>query len=127
MIERYTLPQMAAIWDQQRRLEVWKEVEVLALEAWERLGRVPAGVASVTREATCPTPAEVAEREAVTNHDLAAFVDVLGAKAGGETARWIHHGLTSSDVVDTASGVLLRDAADLLLEALGQNRSRPMQ
>jgi adenylosuccinate lyase len=119
VIERYTLPEMAATWSDQRRLEAWKEVEVLALEAWEALGKVPAGVAAASRAAPCPTPNEVAEREAVTNHDMAAFVDLLGEKAGEEAAGWIHYGLTSSDVLDTAGGVILRDSADLLLEALG--------
>jgi adenylosuccinate lyase len=119
VIERYTLPEMAHLWSDQRRLEAWKEVEVLALEAWEALGKVPAGVAEATRAAPCPTPDEVAEREAVTNHDMAAFVDLLGKKAGEDAAGWIHYGLTSSDVLDTAWGVILRDSADLLLEALG--------
>ena len=119
MIERYTLPEMAHVWSDQRRLEAWKEVEVLALEAWEVLGKVPPGVAAATRAASCPTPEEVAEREKVTNHDMAAFVDLLGEKTGPEAAAWIHYGLTSSDVLDTAGGVLLRDATDLLLEALG--------
>ena len=109
---------MGAIWSDQHKLDAWKEVEVAALEAWERLGKVPAGVAAATQEADCPTPEDVAERETVTNHDLAAFVDVLSEKAGAEAAKWIHYGLTSSDVVDTAGGLLLRDSADLLYEAL---------
>ena len=109
---------MANIWAEQSKLEAWKEVEVLALEAWEELGKAPRGVAKATREAACPTPEEVAEREAVTNHDLAAFVDLLASNAGGEAAGWVHYGLTSSDVLDTASGVILRDSADLLLESL---------
>jgi adenylosuccinate lyase len=99
-------------------LEAWKKVEVAALEAFEELGKVPAGVAAATEEAACPTPAEVAEREAITNHDLAAFVDLLGTNAGGDASGWVHYGLTSSDVLDTAGGVLLRDASDLLLESL---------
>ncbi len=119
MIERYTLPEMGAVWSEERKLQTWKEVEVLALEAWERLGKAPAGVARATREAACPIPAEVAEREAVTNHDLAAFVDLLGSNAGGRASGWVHYGLTSSDVLDTSLGVLLRDAATLLIDALG--------
>ena len=118
MIERYTLPEMGAIWAEQNKLETWKEVEVLALESWEQLGKVPNGTAALTRSARCPTPGEVADREAVTNHDLAAFVDLLGSEAGPETAGWVHYGLTSSDVLDTAGGVLLRDAADLLVVTL---------
>ncbi len=109
---------MGAIWSEQRKLEVWKEVEALALEAWAKLGKVPAGVAEATRSAPCPTPQEVAEREEVTNHDLAAFVDLLGAAAGESAVGWVHYGLTSSDVLDTATGVLLRESADLLLRVL---------
>ena len=118
MIERYTLAEMGEIWDEQRKLAAWKDVEVLALEAWNRLGKVPEGVAEAARAAACPTPEEVAEREEVTNHDLAAFVDLLGYSSGGETAGWIHYGLTSSDVLDTAGGVLLKEASEILLTRL---------
>ncbi len=118
LIERYTLPEMAAVWSEQRKLELWKEVETLALEAWESLGKVPSGVAAATRAAACPTVSEVAEREKVTNHDLAAFVDILAENAGGEADGWVHYGLTSSDVLDTAGGVQLVESADLLLAAL---------
>jgi adenylosuccinate lyase len=123
VIERYTLPEMGEIWSDQRRLEMWKRVEVAVLNAFETLGKVPAGVAGATEAAACPTPEEVAEREAVTNHDVAAFVDLLGQAAGGDAAGWVHYGLTSSDVLDTAGGILLRDSADLLREALGALRS----
>lgn len=109
---------MGEIWSDHAKLAAWKDVEVAALEAFERRGKVPAGVAAATDDADCPTPEEVAEREAVTNHDLAAFVDVLGEKAGDEAAGWIHYGLTSSDVLDTAGGKLLRESATLLAEAL---------
>ena len=119
MIERYTLPEMARIWSEQRKFEVWKDVETLALEAWQALGKVPAGVAAATRAATCPTPEQVAEREQVTNHDLAAFVDLLGEAAGSDAAGWVHYGLTSSDVLDTAGGVLLSESADLLVGRAG--------
>jgi adenylosuccinate lyase len=118
VIERYTLPEMGQIWSDQHRLEMWKTVEVAALRSFEKLGRVPSGVASATEAAPCPTPGEVAEREAVTNHDLAAFVDLLGEAAGGEATGWVHYGLTSSDVLDTAGGILLRDSTDLLADAL---------
>jgi adenylosuccinate lyase len=123
VIERYTLPDMGEIWSDQHRLETWKAVEVGALHAFERLGTVPEGVAEATEAARCPTPEEVAEREAVTNHDLAAFVDLLGQAAGGDAAGWVHYGLTSSDVLDTAGGVLLRDSADLLTKSLASLRT----
>ena len=118
VIERYTLPEMGRIWSEPRKLEGWKEVETLALEAWNRLGQVPDEVAEAVRAAPCPTPEQVAEREETTNHDLAAFVDLLGAAAGSEAAGWVHYGLTSSDVLDTAGGVVLAESADLLLAAL---------
>jgi len=118
VIERYTLPEMAEVWSEQRKLEAWKAVEVAALEAFERTGKVPYGTAAAIATAPCPTPEEVAEREAITNHDLAAFVDLLGQAAGRDAAQWVHYGLTSSDVLDTAGGVLLRDSADLLSRAL---------
>ena len=118
MIERYTLPEMGAIWSEQRKLEVWRDVEALALDAWARLDRVPSSVAESVRNARCPSPEEVAQREEVTNHDLAAFVDLLGENAGSEAAAWVHYGLTSSDVLDTAGGVLLKESADLLLAAV---------
>jgi len=118
VIERYTLPEMARIWSEQRKLEVWKDVETLALEAWQTLGKVPEGVAAAARAASCPTPEQLAEREQVTNHDLAAFVDLLGETAGPDAAGWVHYGLTSSDVLDTAGGVILSESADLLIGAV---------
>ncbi len=127
VIERYTLPEMGSIWSEQRKLETWKAVEVAALRAFEGLDVVPDGVASAVEKAPCPTPQEVAEREAVTNHDLAAFVDLLGAGAGDEAAGWVHYGLTSSDVLDTASGVLLMESANLLAAALADLASAVRQ
>ena len=118
VIERYTLPEMGLIWSEENKLEAWKKVESLALEAWEGLGKVPPGTAGAVEAARCPTPAEVKERERATNHDLAAFVDLLGSNAGGDAAAWVHYGLTSSDVLDTAGGALLTEAADLLLAEL---------
>lgn len=117
MIERYSLPEMALIWSEENKLALWKEIEALALEAWADLGVVPAHAAAAVRAAPDVDPDAWKEREAVTSHDLAAFVDVLadGVAIGGE---WIHYGLTSSDVLDTAGGVMLRDAADLLLTRL---------
>jgi adenylosuccinate lyase len=123
VIERYTLPEMAEVWSEQRKLEAWQAVEVAALEAFERAGKVPDGTAAATASVPCPTPEEVAEREAITNHDLAAFVDLLGQAAGRDSAQWVHYGLTSSDVLDTAGGVLLRDSADLLSAALAKLRA----
>ena len=79
MISRYTLPEMARLWSAEQRLATWKRVEELALEAWVELGVAPAEALEALRRAPVPTPAQVAEREAVIHHDLAAFVDVLAA------------------------------------------------
>jgi adenylosuccinate lyase len=123
VIERYTLSEMGDIWSDHARLEAWKKVEVAALAAFEAMGKVPEGTAAATGAADCPTPEQVVEREKVTNHDLAAFVDLLGEGAGEAAAQWVHYGLTSSDVLDTAGGMLLRDAADLLIAAIDDLRS----
>lgn len=98
-------------------MATWKKVEELALEAWAEAGVAPAEAVKAIREAPVPTPEQVAEREAIINHDLAAFVDVLaaGMEEGGE---WVHYGLTSSDVVDTAAGVIMDQAACLLIGEL---------
>jgi adenylosuccinate lyase len=123
VIERYTLPEMGEIWSEQNKLEAWKTVEVAALASFEAHGAIPPGAATATEATRCPTPEEVAQREEVTNHDLAAFVDLLGRAAGDDAARWVHYGLTSSDVLDTAVGIVLRDAADLLLRSLAELRA----
>ena len=117
MIDRYSLPEMAAVWSEEHKLAVWKEVETLVIEAWAELGVVAPEIAKALRSAPEVDPVEWKEREKITNHDVAAFVDLLAGsiEAGGE---WVHFGLTSSDVLDTANGVLLRDAADLLLGRL---------
>ncbi|MEN8114632.1 MAG: adenylosuccinate lyase [Actinomycetota bacterium] len=119
MIERYSLPEMAAIWSEERKLAVWKEVETLVVEAWADLGVAPTDAGPALRSAPEVDPVAWKEREKVTNHDVAAFVDLLAesVQTGGE---WVHFGLTSSDVLDTANGVLLRDAADLLLKRVAE-------
>jgi adenylosuccinate lyase len=117
MIPRYSLPEMSEIWSESRKLAVWKEVEALVVAAWADRGVAPAAAAEAAMAAPVPTPEAVAEREKVTDHDMAAFVDLLAASVstGGE---WIHYGLTSSDVLDTAAGVTMRQAADLLIARL---------
>ncbi len=112
---------MAATFSDEARFARYLEIELLATEAHAALDVVPAAHAAACR-ARAPRVdaafvAAVAEREAVTDHDVAAFVDVVQAAIGGPEASWIHHGLTSSDVVDTAWCWMLRDAADLLLSA----------
>ncbi len=119
MIPRYSLPEMSAIWSVERRLAVWKEVETLVVEAWVRLGVAPQLAAEALRAAPEVSAEAVRAREEVTRHDVAAFVDVLAASlpAGGE---WVHFGLTSSDVLDTANAVLMKEAAALLKRRIGE-------
>jgi adenylosuccinate lyase len=121
VIERYALPEMAALWTDEARLSRWLDVELLAVEAWARLGVVPEAHAAAVR-ARAPKPdaalvEAVRERERATGHDVAAFVDVVQAAIGPPEGSWVHYGLTSSDVVDTALGATLKASADLLLEA----------
>src|SRR3954468_10200863 len=96
MIERYTRPELGAVWTDEARMSAWRDVEVAAAEALD--GPTPDDLAAI-RAATFTVEA-VKERERVTDHDVAAFVDVLAASAG-PAGRWIHYGLTSSDVLDT--------------------------
>ena len=106
MISRYSLPEMAAIWSEERKLELWQQVEALVGDALSEHGIAPPGVGDAIRAARPPTPAEVSAREHVTSHDVAAFVDLL-AEQSGEAAPWVHFGLTSSDLIDTAGAVLM--------------------
>ncbi|HEU0318986.1 MAG TPA: lyase family protein, partial [Solirubrobacteraceae bacterium] len=110
MIDRYTRPEIGALWTDQARMDAWRRVELAAAEELD--GPTEAEHAAI-REATF-TVAEVAERERVTDHDVAAFVDVLAASVG-PAGRWIHHGLTSSDVLDTALGLQLRAAGEIVV------------
>lgn len=122
MIDRYALPEMANLFVDAARMQRWVDIELLATDAQEELGVVPAGTATACR-ASAPVVdsafvKEVAEREAITNHDVAAFVDVLQARIGMPAGAYIHHGLTSTDVVDTAWSWALRDASNLIIEEL---------
>lgn len=119
MIERYATPQMTAIWSDARKLAVWKEVETLVVEAWVELGVAPQAAADAAKQAPEVDPDEWSERERVTNHDVVAFVDLL-AESVTEGGEWVHFGLTSSDVLDTAAGVLLMESGSLLLDALAE-------
>jgi len=114
MIPRYTLPEMSRLWSEEHKLEVWKEMETLVVEAWAEQGIAPAEAAAAVRAAPEVDPIEWKLREETTNHDVAAFVDVLAesVSTGGE---WVHYGLTSSDMLDTAQGYILKEAASLLM------------
>jgi adenylosuccinate lyase len=117
VIPRYEVPEVAAIWSDRARMEHWLEIELLAVEAWAELGAIPVADAAACRERASFTVEAVLEREVVTRHDVAAFVDVVAGSVG-EEGRWIHHGLTSSDVLDTAFALQLRAATDLALADL---------
>jgi adenylosuccinate lyase len=114
VIARYSRPEMSRIWSEEGKLARWLEVELAALDGWAELGAVPAAdVASIRAAARPPSAERVAEIERTTDHDLAAFVDAVAEQLGPE-GRWVHYGLTSSDVVDTALSLQIQDAGKLL-------------
>jgi len=109
---------MAAIWSDEGKLGAWLDVELAATAAWAELGVVPAEAAEAIREnAAVPAPERVAELEATLHHDTAAFVDAVAERLGPE-GRWFHYGLTSSDVVDTALSLQVREAGALVLAGI---------
>ena len=117
MIERYVLPEMGAVWADEARLGHWLEIEILVAEALAGLGVVPDADAREIRATASFDPERIADVERVTRHDVAAFVQVVAASVG-PAGRWVHYGLTSSDVLDTGLALQLRDASDLLLGRL---------
>ncbi len=109
---------MAAVWSEESKLARWLEVELAALDGWAEAGAVPVeAVAAIRAGATPPSPRRLSELEARTGHDVAAFVDALAEPLGSE-GRWLHYGLTSSDVVDTALALQVQDAGRLVLAGL---------
>lgn len=126
MIERYTNPKMGAIWTDQNKYEAWLAVEILADEAWSELGHIPAeDVAKIKANAQFSIP-PILEIEQETRHDVVAFTRAVSESLGAER-KWVHYGLTSTDVVDTAYGSLLKQAnailradIDALLAVVGQ-------
>jgi adenylosuccinate lyase len=117
MIQRYTNPEMGRIWSDQRKYEAWLQVEVAATEALARAGVVPAEAARDLRERGGFDIARIEEIEQTTQHDVIAFTTAVAERVG-PSARWLHFGLTSSDVVDTAQALQMRDACDLILAGL---------
>jgi adenylosuccinate lyase len=113
VIERYTRPEMGAVWSEQRKLDTWLQVELAVVDALAEQGLVPEADAAAIRDRASFTVQAVKERESVTDHDVAAFVDVV-AQSVGEAGRWVHHGLTSSDVLDTALALQLSQAGLIL-------------
>ncbi|MFH2009607.1 MAG: adenylosuccinate lyase [bacterium] len=119
MIERYSNEQMTRLWTDQARYETWLEVELAACEAMENEGIVPAGTAAAVREKATIDADRIAELEKETRHDVIAFLTQVEESAG-EPARWLHYGMTSSDVLDTAFALQLRSACDQLHDDLDE-------
>src|SRR6476619_2997465 len=119
MIARYTNPEMGRIWSDQRRYETWLQVEVAAVEAMARAGIVPADAARDIRDRGRFDVARIEAIEQITQHDVIAFTTAV-AEQVGPSARWLHFGMTSSDVVDTAQALQMREACDLILADLAQ-------
>jgi adenylosuccinate lyase len=117
LIERYTPPRLREVWSDRRRFELWLQIEILACEAWSLLGRVPADALLRIRAATFEVD-RIQEVEARVGHDVIAFLTVVGESVGQPEARYLHLGLTSSDVVDTAFALQLRESAKIILDDL---------
>jgi adenylosuccinate lyase len=121
MITRYTRDEIGAVWTDERRMSAWLEVELAALDAWAAEGAVPAEAAAACRERGSFTVEAVKERERTTGHDVAAFVDVVAGSIG-EEGRWLHYGLTSSDVLDTALAIQIREAGAIVVAGAKAHR-----
>ena len=117
MIPRYTRPEMARIWSDENRFRKWLDIEVAACEAQAQLGVIPKDAVEVIKEKANFDAARVHEIEKEVKHDVIAFLTSVSEYVGPE-ARFIHQGMTSSDVLDTAFALQLREAADLLLQGL---------
>jgi adenylosuccinate lyase len=115
MITRYTLPEMGALWSEQNKFQKWLEVELAVCEVHAEMGTIPREALEEIRSRAAFTVERINEIEKTTDHDVIAFTTNL-AETIGPASRFVHYGLTSSDVVDTANALLLRDACDLLLE-----------
>ena len=117
MIQRYTHPEMGAIWSEQRRYETWLEVELAATDAMAEAGLVPADAARELRARAAFDINRIEEIERTTQHDVIAFTTAVAEKVG-PAARWLHFGLTSSDVVDTAQALQMREACGLIVKGI---------
>ncbi|WP_413376190.1 adenylosuccinate lyase [Alkalihalobacillus sp. 1P02AB] len=117
MIERYTRPEMGNIWTDQNRYQAWLEVEIVACEAWAELGEIPKEDVQKIRENASFDVNRILEIEEETRHDVVAFTRAV-SETLGEERKWVHYGLTSTDVVDTALSYLLKQANEILLHDL---------
>jgi len=122
MIDRYTRPEMGALFTDQRKFETWLEIEIAVLEALAEQGEVPAADVAQVRERGRVDAERIAEIEKETNHDVVAFLRNVSEEVG-EAARWVHLGVTSSDVVDTAWALLLKEAGERLLREVDRLRA----
>src|ERR1035438_9037057 len=124
MITRYTRPEMGAIWSDQHKYECWLEVELAAAEALAGLGEVPAEAARALRTNAGFGLERVREIEREVRHDVIAFTtavaETMQAKGAGEASRWLHYGLTSNDIVDTAQALQIRDASRIVAQGLDE-------
>lgn len=121
MIERYTLPEMAAIWTPENKFQIWLDIEIAACEALAKRGEIPKSAVAAMKKKGGFDVARIDEIEREVKHDVIAFLTSV-AEHIGEPARYMHLGMTSSDVLDTALGVQLKQAADLILKELSALR-----
>ena len=119
MIDRYSRQQMSKIWSDQRKFEIWLEIEVLACEAMAELRQIPKEDAAEIRKKARFSVPDILEIEKRTNHDVIAFLENVASYIGPE-ARWMHQGLTSSDILDTALAIQLVRSCDILLEDVAE-------
>jgi adenylosuccinate lyase len=115
MIDRYTLPEMGALWSEQNKFQKWLDVEIAVCEVHAEMGTIPSAALAEIKSRASFSVERINEIEKTTNHDVIAFTTNL-AESIGESARFVHYGLTSSDVVDTANALLLRDSSEILLK-----------
>jgi adenylosuccinate lyase len=121
VIDRYSRPEMRELWSDERKFQIWLEIEILACEAMAELGEIPRADAAAIRERAKFSVAEINEIEKRTNHDVIAFLENV-ATSVGPAARWIHQGLTSSDLLDTTLAVQLSAAAKILADDIARLR-----
>ena len=114
MIERYTRPEMAAIWTVEKRYQTWLKVEILATEAWAEIGEVPREAIEVIKKKASFDPKKIDEIEKVVKHDVIAFLTSVNESIGPES-RFLHKGMTSSDLIDTSFAVLLKEASEIII------------
>ena len=115
MIDRYTLPKMREIWSEEHKFRTWLEVEVAACEAWAKLGKIPVASLKKIKSKAKFSIKRIDEIEKTVDHDVIAFLTSVAENVGADS-RFIHMGMTSSDVVDTSLSLLMRDAADIIIK-----------